>query len=288
MKKFIVCHRGALGDFILAWPGIRCLRDLLPSLHFTGVGRPEYMRMAINLGLLDSFVDMEAAGLLDFFSGRGMPAAISGAAGALLWLSAGEECRKMLAVGAELPVACVPPFPAGKIHAALHHCLAIQEYFPIKIPARPAFIADIERKIEKGLAVIHPGSGSPAKNYALSFYRELAAELQKNGYKRVVYILGPCEKGMPAAEFSNGLVREPGSIAELAELLSAAELFVGNDSGVSHLAAALGVSTIAFYKSTDPEIWGVCGSRAINLAAENEEAAISLLQSCLPRIKMSS
>ena len=57
MKSFLICHRGALGDFILTWPALFCLRKALPHYQFIGIGRTEYMRLAISFGLLDTYID---------------------------------------------------------------------------------------------------------------------------------------------------------------------------------------------------------------------------------------
>jgi ADP-heptose:LPS heptosyltransferase len=53
MKTFLIYHRGALGDFILTWPAINCLRQALPTHCSLGIGRPEYMRLTVSKGLLD-------------------------------------------------------------------------------------------------------------------------------------------------------------------------------------------------------------------------------------------
>ena len=73
MKTLLICHRGALGDFILTWPALYCLREALPHYQFLGIGRPEYMQLAISYGLLDTYLDNESAGLLDFFCGKRIP-----------------------------------------------------------------------------------------------------------------------------------------------------------------------------------------------------------------------
>ena len=76
MKPFIICHRGALGDFLLTWPALQCLREHLRGHHFLGIGRPEYMGLAKAFGLLDSSLDMEGTGMLRFFSGTLIPPAM--------------------------------------------------------------------------------------------------------------------------------------------------------------------------------------------------------------------
>jgi len=72
-KKFLIYHCGALGDFVLTWAGIHLLRKALPKHHFVGVGRAEYMKLAISLGVLDSFLDMESRKIFDLISVKVFP-----------------------------------------------------------------------------------------------------------------------------------------------------------------------------------------------------------------------
>ena len=275
MKTFLICHRGALGDFILTWPAINCLRKILPDYLFKGIGRPEYMRLAINLGLLDSFIDLDSSKLLDLFNGKAIPPEIGHPNGAVLWLSSGQDVVNLLKKYASLPVVSIAPFPAMRIHVALYHCQSMQSHFPVNIPEN---LSDcFPPRTKKGnYALIHPGSGSPAKNYSPRFYLALAYELQRFGYKKTGFIAGPAEKTTFMHEnFTGKWVEWPESVESLANLLADASLYIGNDSGASHLAGILGVPTIVFYKTTDPEVWGVLGRKVAHIKAGNEKSALN-------------
>jgi ADP-heptose:LPS heptosyltransferase len=63
----------------------------------------------------------------------------------------------------------------------------------------------------------------------------------------------------------------------LAELLLYSSLYIGNDSGVSHLAGFVGTPTIALYKTTDPGIWGVLGKNVAHITAEDEDSALLMI-----------
>ncbi len=275
MKTFLICHRGALGDFILTWPAIHCLRKILPDYFFTGIGRPEYMRLAINLGLLDSFIDMDSSKLLDLFNGKAIPPEIGQPNGAVLWLSSGQNVVNLLKKYALLPVVSIAPFPARRMHVAVYHCQSMQSHFPVNIPEN---LSDcFPPRTKKGnYALIHPGSGSPAKNYSPRFYLALADELQRFGYKKTGFIAGPAEKTTFMHEdFTGRWVKWPENVESLANLLADASLYIGNDSGASHLAGILGVPTIVFYKTTDPEVWGVLGRKVAHIKAGNEKSALN-------------
>ena len=283
MKTFLICHRGALGDFILTWPALYCLRKALPHYQFLGIGRPEYMRLTISFGLLDTYIDNESAGLLDFFCGKRIPDKMASPQGAVLWLTNGQETVDILRQSASLPVVCIPPFPETQIHLAQYYCSVIQSHFTITIPQN---LADCfpTRTNEGKYALIHPGSGSSRKNYYPLFYLNLANVLRQSGYRKVGFIFGPVEdEKMNREDFTGEWIVRPNDVETLADLLSRASLYIGNDSGVSHLAGFLGITTIALYKTTDPEKWGVLGKKVTHISADDEKSALRKIQEYLIR-----
>lgn len=104
-------------------------------------------------------------------------------------------------------------------------------------------------------AVIHPFSGSPRKNWPLERYRELAGRLSE--MMPVSWCAGPEEK-------LEGAVRT-GDLYALGCWLSTARVYIGNDSGITHLAAAVGAPVIVIFVSTDPRIWAPRGDRVVVL-----------------------
>ena len=82
---------------------------------------------------------------------------------------------------------------------------------------------------------------------------ELALRLQS-----VAFLIGPAESVFdtgPYPRIENLALREVGSV------LSRSRAFVGNDSGITHLAAYLGCPTVALFGPTDPAVWGPIGRR---------------------------
>jgi len=98
--------------------------------------------------------------------------------------------------------------------------------------------------------ILHPGSGSPAKVWP--GFADLARTLTES-----VMLLGPCETSV---RYSNPCL-ENLSLPEVAEELRRCRLFLGNDSGITHIAAYWGTPTVALFGPTDPEIWGPVGRR---------------------------
>lgn len=281
MKTFLICHRGALGDFILTWPSLYCLREALPHYQFLGIGRPEYMRLAISYGLLDTYLDNESAGLLDFFCGKRIPEEIGSPHGAVLWLTDGQKTVDILSQSASLPVVCIPPFPQTEIHLAQYYCSTIQSHFAITIPQN--FSDCFPARVTEGqYALIHPGSGSFKKNYSPLLYRDLANVLRQSGYPKVSFVFGPVEEErMNKEDFTGECIERPKDVMALADLLSRASLYIGNDSGVSHLAGFVGTPTIALYKATDPKIWGVLGKHVTHIPVDEEKSALRKIKECL-------
>jgi heptosyltransferase III len=119
----------------------------------------------------------------------------------------------------------------------------------VGIPRVPLAPSPIDK-----FAAIHPFSGSAKKNWPLENFRRVAARLEMP----VKWTAGP-EEALPE-EILNDAVRFD-DLYQLACWLSTARVYVGNDSGISHLAAAVGTPVVAIFLSTDPEIWAPRGPR---------------------------
>ncbi len=104
-------------------------------------------------------------------------------------------------------------------------------------------------RVRGDYVVIHPFSGSPKKNWPLDCYRELARRLPYP----VRWCAGPEEPLEGAVRFDD--------LYELACWIAGARLYIGNDSGITHLAAAVGTPVIALFGPTDPAVWAPRGER---------------------------
>jgi hypothetical protein len=100
-----------------------------------------------------------------------------------------------------------------------------------------------------GFAAIHPFSGGASKNWPLERFRTLAKRLNIP----VRWCAGPEEPLPDATRFDD--------LHQLALWLARARLFIGNDSGITHLAAAVGTPVVAVFGPTDPTVWGPRGER---------------------------
>jgi heptosyltransferase III len=107
----------------------------------------------------------------------------------------------------------------------------------------------VQQLARHGTAVIHPFSGSRRKNWPLERFQELAARLDRP----VKWLAGPEDVLAGADRFDN--------LGELADWLASARVYIGNDSGMTHLAAAIGTPTVALFGPTDPKVWGPRGEQ---------------------------
>jgi heptosyltransferase-3 len=140
--------------------------------------------------------------------------------------------------------AALPPeasFPGQRLHAT--------DFFARQVGAPDGLCPrlQLEPTVMRDTIVIHPFSGSKGKNWPLDRFREVVERMPCDAE----WIAGPEEQLEGALRF--------GSLRDLAENISGARLYIGNDSGITHLAAALGVPTIALFGPTEPDIWAPRG-----------------------------
>ena len=104
--------------------------------------------------------------------------------------------------------------------------------------------------VRENFAVIHPFSGSTRKNWPLEKFRAVAAHLER--IMPVYWCRGAEDPPLPEAVRIDDLY-------QLACWLAKARVYVGNDSGITHLAAAVGTPVLALFGPTDPAVWAPRG-----------------------------
>jgi heptosyltransferase-3 len=114
------------------------------------------------------------------------------------------------------------------------------------------------------LVLLHPGASTANKCWPAEGFAAVADELQESGAARILMLGGPREKDRVLAVRGRMRTRvavfeEPLPIRELAALFREADLFLGNDSGPMHLAAAVGTRVVACFGGASPVQWGPLG-----------------------------
>ncbi len=267
----LIYHAGALGDFITTLPAVDAWRRLHPGQPLVLLGRPGQAVLAEPP--FDGIWDAQSAAFSSLFSPS--PDASLGdllrpITSALLFAAPSSPLAAALATIGVPEVTRQDPFPSERIHCVDYHL----SLFPglgfdeaRRLP-RVACAAVDEDAAGSATVALHPGSGSPRKNWPLDRFVELARRLEGAG-ERIAWIEGPAEHGLPRPE--GGLRWRDLPLAQLAGRLRRCRLFVGNDSGVSHLAAAAGCPTLALFGETNPLVWAPRGRRVRVISSGGRE-----------------
>jgi hypothetical protein len=133
-------------------------------------------------------------------------------------------------------------------------------------------LKEIDADFIKKTVVIHPGSGGLSKCWHLDNYLAVAKELWRQGVE-VIFLLGPAELdrlGDAAMESiaSTAKYLTDLSLTEVLGVLSCADGYIGNDSGITHLSGALGIRTLAVFGPSDPDVYRPLGP-AVTVVAGN-------------------
>lgn len=132
-----------------------------------------------------------------------------------------------------------------------------------------AFASDFFSKIglngNEKIVAIHPGSGGKEKNWPVQRFREIADYLIDNNGIKLLVISGPADEAVISAllkdiDMKSINVLENIPLPSLAAILERVSCFIGNDSGISHIAAAVGAPSVMIFGPTDPDIWAPRGN----------------------------
>jgi len=275
-RACLLMRGGAIGDAVLTLPAVRALRNHWRGTRFCLAGYPHVCPLFAEAGLVNEFVSLDTARFARLFAAApawdAEDAAFFGQFDLIVsWLLDEEGLT-----AANLACVCngrfvsVSPIPRGR-HAA-DALLDAARLVGAAGPGAPAPLLPLPQAVmERGrsiasrfgtrIAVIHPGSGSPKKNWPLERFVRLASELDAMGFGPV-FLCGPAEAGIAAGH--NMLADYPIvsglALRDVAGFLASAALYVGNDSGITHLASAVGAPTVAVFGPTDPSVWGPVGS----------------------------
>ncbi|HJS58510.1 MAG TPA: glycosyltransferase family 9 protein [Vicinamibacteria bacterium] len=168
-----------------------------------------------------------------------------------------------------------PSPPPGAGHVSVWLADAVRELgIPVRndeppsLSTRPVETAELTSRLPDRFLALHPGSGSPRKNWPVERFAALADALAPQ--EPFALIDGPADRAVSARLASiaqRAVLARDRSVSFVAALLQRARLYVGNDSGVSHLAAAVGTPTLALFGPTDPVVWAPVGVAARTLRA---------------------
>lgn len=261
MRRILVLRGGALGDFIVTLPALAALRARWPDAHLALAGNATAAALALARGLLDAVHSQQEARWAALFSTAPLPEDFA------RWLqdfdlviSFWPDPDRDLA--RRFPLRPQQQFLAGAAlpqttPAARHFTLTLA---PLKLPEVPPYVRLRPLSVVAGLeevpprtVIIHPGSGSPRKNWPMARWRDLAEWLIQEHAVTLEIVSGPAED--PALLPEMGTPLRDRSLEVLVGHLDRCVLFIGHDSGISHLAAACGARCVLLFGPTDAQIW---------------------------------
>lgn len=277
MRKILVLRGGALGDFIVTLPALAALRQRWPDAQIELAGNASAAQLARARGLLDAVHSQHEARWGALFGAGALPREFAAWLAAFdlvvnFWPDADRDLSRRFPLRAGQIFLSASALPA-QAPAASHYCeplraLGIEcgkSFFRLAEPA----LAPVRRGV-----AIHPGSGSPTKNWPADNWLALISKLPLP----VSLVLGETEmeqwtsRSLPARV--TPLLNL--SLEDLAMHLASCRLFLGHDSGISHLAAACGVPGILLFGPTDPAMWAPPAAHVRVLRRGATLAAISL------------
>jgi heptosyltransferase III len=286
-RILLVVQAGSLGDFILTLPALRILRHRFPEAYL------EFMPQTFMLEIspdhwadrLSSPADRPGLELL-FEKNASLPpetAEYFGDFDLIIWYGYDPDGvlsnnLRRTGCGGVILADWSPAADAG-IHASDHVISALRPLGELsrdnepEIKVSPSTGQEVRKLIGKydspRLCAVHPGSSSAAKNWPPQRFAAFIQKITARNGLQVLLIEGPMdnesvhEVRSRIAGLDVPILQVP--LGLLAAALAQCVLFVGNDSGVAHLAAAVGTPTIALFGPTDPLHWAPRGKRVITL-----------------------
>ncbi len=283
MATILTWRLGALGDTLLLLPALAALRATFPAHTIVTAGAPSALAPARWQGLVDEVLDADAGALAPLSIGEPpapgiLPPDIEVA---VVWsMRAAELARGLERAGARRTLSA-PAIVADQTPMAEHYLATLAPLgvrpvpFALRAPAEARVgtarawqdatgLDAASARANLPVVLLHPGAGSPTKQWPLERYRELARRLRAGG-AAVVWTAGPADEGIRvrlAAEGEREYTLPPLAIAGLAAVVERAAVVVSGDCGLAHLAALLGVHSVALFGPTSPRVWGPPSARA--------------------------
>ncbi len=253
--RSLVVHTGGIGDFLLACPAMARLAVDGPVM---AAGNPERLALAVEARLVVKAVSLDAIDFTSVFStpSQRFRSVLEEVERAVVWMrdEDGRIAGALRACGLhEVVVRPGLPPEGWPRHASTYYLESLG--FPDDGSTFHLSVPPADSPLD---VVIHPGSGGKSKNWPLECFIAVARGLAAQG-RSVSWVEGPAEEELRLPSAMTRLPRK--SLVELSRCLAATRLFIGNDSGISHLAAAVGCPTVVVFGPTDPRVWAPRGMR---------------------------
>jgi hypothetical protein len=273
IRQITLLHTGALGDFVLALHVVAAARRRFPAARTEAIVRCPLAAWAVAHHLLDVAHDADRTlpGWLysDVRPGQRdtLTQILESSDLVLSFLGGGDEVRGRLQATSRGQVVCLPPQPSGDTlrtgrHIVSQWCQQIASMGWTLQPADQPLVPALPEADCRYDLIVHPGSGGTAKCCPLVVLQQAVQACRRRGLT-VAWMIGPVEQDRYGSQLAESL--EPlapvicEDVSPAADTLRRARVFVGNDAGMAHVAAACGLQTITLFGPTDPRIWRPVG-----------------------------
>ena len=266
--KILVIRGGAIGDFILTLPVLTALRIQFPNAHLEVLGYPHIAQLALGDGLADAVQSIEAGALAGFFARQGrleprLQDYFSQFAIIISYLydpdgifqeNVGRCSRAQFIAGPHRPN------NSDQLHAGLVFLRPLERLAIFEADPVPRLRRSLHVPPSRPMLALHPGSGSEHKNWPETNWGELIQYLLEKTKTSLLLVGGEAEGNRlqrlagttPSRRIS---VAQSLPLKELAQRLTDCTGFVGHDSGISHLASALGLPTLVLWGDSVETVW---------------------------------
>lgn len=275
--RFLILRGGAIGDFIATLPVFQALRAQWPAATIEIWGYPHIAELAVAAGWAQTVVSLDRAEMARFFVPEpqftdAQVAAIRSFDLVFNYLHdpVGQVRSNLLLAGAKQVLSGSPIIKRGHAIPFLLEPLQALAFYDTDLLPALDFSGEMraqgrERLRARGLrgapVAVHPGSGSSSKNWPVARFVEIIRRLQAKKTE-VVAILGEAdvaEAAVLARELPELPVLEGLTLVELGATLAECRAYLGNDSGITHLAAAVGLPVTALFGPSDADVWAPRG-----------------------------
>jgi ADP-heptose:LPS heptosyltransferase len=281
--KILIIHPGGLGDIILSLPAVALLRRRFPSALITVAGNIDHL-VPVMSEYAGSTISISTLPLHHLYVSDPVPeAAVTFWRSfdlVISWTGGGdpEFVKRFNEIHPKVCVASWRPGPAEARHVSqlFVDSLDLGNGGKAKASSTPVLL-NSELKAEgkewliahgwnglDSLTALHPGAGSSTKCWPVSHFIRLAQHLALLEKRNLVIIEGSAERGLSEQIVSTlpkdgAIVFDAMNLNLLAAVVAQCGLFIGNDSGVAHLAAALSVRCVVLFGPTLPQHWAPLG-----------------------------
>jgi ADP-heptose:LPS heptosyltransferase len=297
-STILVIHPGALGDVLQALPAIHELRR---GGVVTFSGQPRLAKLFLEMGLVDAVLPFDGLGLEALFTRARPPAdlvaRLSSFARMISWFGSRDEDygRQLRAIAKDCVIA--PPVPAEGSRASVwRHLLTTigasgsPDIAPIDVPemwltAGDRALTDLGATPTRPLLVVHPGAGGRWKLWPVEHYARVIRGVTQKTEVEVLLHQGPSDREIAeslcgALDATTLRLVDP-ELSLLAAILARSSAYFGVDSGVSHLAAAVGARAVVLFPPATRDRWEPWSQNARALTMSGEVDQIDGVTSAL-------